>query len=368
MSGRLPATTNPRDNRAMQQMGLFTAAEVTAMRDRTRRRNYSPQAEAFRRDHEKRRAFGLKQRHALRERRLRDGEPVSHNGFLVHRHPAAPAGTDPQPATARTARAFPATPDSTEPAAAPTCPSAMATSAATPRTPPTGGSGGSTAGTPGPAAGTAADTAPLAAAAGQSPANPAPLRAAGRRPAAEAIRPAAGSAPLTADAGRPAANAAQPVPSLTKSIAGPRSHDDESARAPRASLFANREPHPNLKPSTSTSTSTTDPLNAGSRPNPKPSAQHNWARPPRPPHLNPKSSAKRKRPANPPAAPHHEAERKCTGPPTHEPPIPPAAPQPRTRAPSATSPPAAPITRPSAKRNRSDTGASSPPSPLSADH
>ena len=75
----------------MRQLQLFSGAEVAAMRDRTERRNYSPQGDAFRRDHKRRPAFGLEQRHALRARRLRDGELVSQNGFLVHRRSDPPA-------------------------------------------------------------------------------------------------------------------------------------------------------------------------------------------------------------------------------------------------------------------------------------
>jgi hypothetical protein len=74
----------------MRQLQLFTGTQVATMRDRTRRRNYSPEAEAFRRDHERRREFGLKRRHAERERRLRSGKLVTQNGFLVHRHSASP--------------------------------------------------------------------------------------------------------------------------------------------------------------------------------------------------------------------------------------------------------------------------------------
>jgi hypothetical protein len=53
----LPANEWVRNNCSMGQMQLFTRAETTAMRDRTRARNYSPEKEAFRRDHERRRAW-----------------------------------------------------------------------------------------------------------------------------------------------------------------------------------------------------------------------------------------------------------------------------------------------------------------------
>ena len=54
----------------MGQIGLFTRAEVAAMRDRSRRRNYSVEAEEFRRDHERRREWGVAQRHARKLTRL----------------------------------------------------------------------------------------------------------------------------------------------------------------------------------------------------------------------------------------------------------------------------------------------------------
>ena len=47
----------------MRHSQLSTGAQITALRDGPRRRNYSP--EAFRRDHDHRRAFGLKHRYAF---------------------------------------------------------------------------------------------------------------------------------------------------------------------------------------------------------------------------------------------------------------------------------------------------------------
>jgi hypothetical protein len=46
------------------QIGLFSRAQIAGMRDRTKRRNYSEEAEEFRRDHARRRKYGLAQRHA----------------------------------------------------------------------------------------------------------------------------------------------------------------------------------------------------------------------------------------------------------------------------------------------------------------
>src|SRR5690242_3732214 len=55
-----------------RQLQFFTRTEIAGMRDRTAARNYSPEAEAFRRPHERHRAWGLKRRHATKERRLRE--------------------------------------------------------------------------------------------------------------------------------------------------------------------------------------------------------------------------------------------------------------------------------------------------------
>jgi len=59
-----------RDNLWVGQMGLFTRAQVATMRDRTRRRNYSAEAEEFRREHARHREWGLTQRHARKLSRL----------------------------------------------------------------------------------------------------------------------------------------------------------------------------------------------------------------------------------------------------------------------------------------------------------
>ena len=47
-----------------QQLQLFTRPATAAMRDRTKARNYSPEKEEFRRDHARRRQWGLARRHA----------------------------------------------------------------------------------------------------------------------------------------------------------------------------------------------------------------------------------------------------------------------------------------------------------------
>ena len=59
-----------RDNLWVGQIGLFARAELATMRDRTRRRNYSAEAEEFRREHARHREWGLTQRHARKLSRL----------------------------------------------------------------------------------------------------------------------------------------------------------------------------------------------------------------------------------------------------------------------------------------------------------
>ncbi|MBO3737647.1 hypothetical protein J5X75_08945 [Actinoplanes sp. NEAU-H7] len=71
----------------MAQLQLFTAKKIVAMRDRRARRNYSPAAEDFRREHERHRAWGLSQRHALRLRRARtQALPRVHTDLVPEAH------------------------------------------------------------------------------------------------------------------------------------------------------------------------------------------------------------------------------------------------------------------------------------------
>jgi len=62
----LASGVRARDNRCMryQQLQFFTRPETVAMRDRTKARNYSAEKEEFRRDHARRRQWGLVRRHA----------------------------------------------------------------------------------------------------------------------------------------------------------------------------------------------------------------------------------------------------------------------------------------------------------------
>ncbi|GAA0510059.1 hypothetical protein Ade02nite_52860 [Paractinoplanes deccanensis] len=50
----------------MTQLSFFSRAQLAAMRDRTAARNFSPERDAFRRDHKRRRDHGKARRHALR--------------------------------------------------------------------------------------------------------------------------------------------------------------------------------------------------------------------------------------------------------------------------------------------------------------
>ncbi|GAA2576715.1 hypothetical protein GCM10010435_61070 [Winogradskya consettensis] len=61
----------PENNKSMKyaQLEIFTTVELAWMRDPTRRRNYSPATEEFRREHKVRRAFGKALGHTTRLRR-----------------------------------------------------------------------------------------------------------------------------------------------------------------------------------------------------------------------------------------------------------------------------------------------------------
>jgi hypothetical protein len=64
----------------MRQLQLFTSSALAQMRDRSASRNYSPQRDEFRREHERHRTWGLTQRHGERLRRLRNGSCASRSG------------------------------------------------------------------------------------------------------------------------------------------------------------------------------------------------------------------------------------------------------------------------------------------------
>jgi hypothetical protein len=81
----------------MRQLELLTPAQLATMRDRTRRRNYSAEAERFRDTHQRHRAWGLTQRHARKLSRLY-GSTVNASAALRRRAdelapPSAPTRT-----------------------------------------------------------------------------------------------------------------------------------------------------------------------------------------------------------------------------------------------------------------------------------
>src|SRR6185295_2002637 len=84
----LPLHSGRCDNFGMGQLGFFTRVQLAEMRDRTKSRRYSPEAEAFRRDHARHRAWGLTQRHAQKLRRARE---------VAAREVAAPVPAAPLP-------------------------------------------------------------------------------------------------------------------------------------------------------------------------------------------------------------------------------------------------------------------------------
>jgi hypothetical protein len=55
----------------MGQLELFSRSQIAAVRDRAASRNYSPERDAFRREHERHREWGLRQRHGRRLMYLR---------------------------------------------------------------------------------------------------------------------------------------------------------------------------------------------------------------------------------------------------------------------------------------------------------
>lgn len=89
-----------RDNISVRQLQLFTPAELDTMRDRSALRNYSPERDEFRRQHERRRAWGLIQRRGQRLRHLRNSSRAPGSGTLMpddrreaHRPARVPAPT-----------------------------------------------------------------------------------------------------------------------------------------------------------------------------------------------------------------------------------------------------------------------------------
>ena len=98
-----------------RQIELFTRAQLAGMRDRTRRRNYSAEAEEFRREHQRHREWGLRQRHARKLSRLYGSPAAAWAQFQRDadelRSPSTPArSTTPAESLASDRLAPPATP------------------------------------------------------------------------------------------------------------------------------------------------------------------------------------------------------------------------------------------------------------------
>jgi hypothetical protein len=83
---------------------LFDSAQLAVMRDPTARRNYSAEAEQFRREHERHRAWGLKRRYAEKARRAAGGHNGSRKRSVTAQDPS------PWPASAPAAMQSPASP------------------------------------------------------------------------------------------------------------------------------------------------------------------------------------------------------------------------------------------------------------------
>lgn len=108
----------------MGQLEIFTSAQISGMRDRTRAPNYSPERERFRREQARRREVGLARRHAQKLYHLwhHDADPEP---------PGLPAGAEHHalPAAA-TALISSTRQDHPEPHAAPHSPATTGTAAA----------------------------------------------------------------------------------------------------------------------------------------------------------------------------------------------------------------------------------------------
>jgi hypothetical protein len=96
----------------MGQLSLFGRAEIAGMRDWTAARNHCPERDAFRRERERHRAWGLRRRHAAKLRHVRNHQPAP---------PAAPTSRDDHSRPTTADRRPP-----TRPAETPQAPSARA--------------------------------------------------------------------------------------------------------------------------------------------------------------------------------------------------------------------------------------------------
>jgi hypothetical protein len=81
----------------MRQLQFFTSTQLAQLRDRSASRNYSPERDEFRREHERQRAWGLSQRYAAKQRRLQaeaDGPAPSLTGSNSRPQSPRPATDD----------------------------------------------------------------------------------------------------------------------------------------------------------------------------------------------------------------------------------------------------------------------------------
>jgi hypothetical protein len=84
-----------RNDYPMRQLQFFTSTQLAQMRDRSASRNYSPERDEFRREHERQRAWGLSQRYAAKQRRLQaDGPAPSLTGSNSRSRSARPTTDD----------------------------------------------------------------------------------------------------------------------------------------------------------------------------------------------------------------------------------------------------------------------------------
>jgi len=91
-----------RDNWWVRQLSLFDKATTAGMRDRTRSRNYSPERDEFRREHERRRYWGLQRRHAEKLRSIH-GDPTPSTTVPAQPRPTPlPPAVVPAPAAVAT--------------------------------------------------------------------------------------------------------------------------------------------------------------------------------------------------------------------------------------------------------------------------
>lgn len=109
----------------MSQLSFFSRSETAAMRDRTKSRNYSPSHDEFRREHKRRRDWGLQRRHAEKLRRLHQADSRT-TSTTVPPARAAPIPPEPSPVQTPPSASTTASPPSTSGTPVPTAPTTQA--------------------------------------------------------------------------------------------------------------------------------------------------------------------------------------------------------------------------------------------------